>query len=278
MFTNFEQNQSLQPGAGESQNPIPAPFYGQGSQPPRVGAGRRNRVQQNRYAVPSTMHYSESSQAEAGQQIDRLNHLNLPLNLVNENPEPASNPSNSQNIGMNINEMNNDQTSASDSPDDIFQQLANGQQDSAQPGVPATFHLPSVHDAPHPELLVENNSDSNYQEERDHDMEEEKEAPKNNRKKFDNKNNQERKGAEEDIRSNHQEEISADNNAYQNDETPYKNAVIRKNEQYSPREKEQTGLDTKKIFTPKMRRQSNPNNTNSYEKTEEKMKKQTQPF
>lgn len=95
------------------------------------------------------MHYSESSQAEAGQQIDRLNHFNQPSNLLNENPEPASNPSNSQNIGMNNNDMNNDQTSASDSAEDVFQHFANGQQDSAQPGVPATFHLPSVQDNSH---------------------------------------------------------------------------------------------------------------------------------
>lgn len=155
---NPDQNQSQQPGAGESQNTTMPPFHAQGSQPPpRVGGGKKGRIQQNRYAVPTTMHYSESSQAEAGQQIDRLRHLNQPVPsaLFNENPDIGSNPSNAQNIRppvFNIEnvqvdtpENHNEQMAAlSENAEEMFQQFSNGQQDSAQPGVPATNNNPPV--------------------------------------------------------------------------------------------------------------------------------------
>lgn len=155
---NPDQNQSQQPGAGESQNTPMPPFHVQGSQPPpRVGGGKKGRIQQNRYAVPTTMQYSESSQAEAGQQIDRLRHLNQPVPsaLFNENPDMGSNPSNAQNIRppiLNIENVNTEPSenhseqmaALSENPDEMFQQFTNGQQDSAQPGVPATNNNPPV--------------------------------------------------------------------------------------------------------------------------------------
>ena len=150
---NTDQNQSQQPGAGESQNTPPPPFHTQeNQQPPRVRAGKKGRVQQNRYAVPSTMHYTESSQAEAGQQIDRLRNLNQPVPsaLFNEHVDMGSNPSNSQNIMppvLNVENLegHNEQMAALTDPnEEIFQQFTNGQQDSAQPGVPATNNNPLV--------------------------------------------------------------------------------------------------------------------------------------
>jgi hypothetical protein len=94
------------------------------------------------------MHYSESSQAEAGQQIDRLRQINQPVPsaLSNENPEPNPNPSNSQSIrspvvNSEINEGNNEQMASPSEGEEMLQQFANGQQDSAQPGVPPTNKL-----------------------------------------------------------------------------------------------------------------------------------------
>lgn len=85
-----------------------------------------------------------------------------------------------------------------------------------------------------------------------------------------NKKNQDKQEVEETIRPNHQEEMNAEINFYNNHDNPYKNAATRKNEQFSPREKDYSSLQNKHKFTPKTRRQSNPANTNSYEKTEEK--------
>ena len=278
-FNNSDQNQSQQPGAGESQNQIPAPFHAQGSQPPRIGTNRRARVQQNRYAVPTTMQYSESSQAEAGQQIDRLRHMNQPVPsaLFADNPEPSSNPSNSQYIAINHNENNVDQTSAlNDTAEDAFQQLANGQQDSAQPGVPATMF--QENQAENNENELENTIEVN-QSNRESIEEEKEEAKELKSFNYENQNNQERQGVEDTIRPNpnHQEEVNSESSVFTNDENPYKNIVIRRNEQFSTTEKEPSGQELNKRATPKTRRQSQPYNSNSQEKTEEK-KRTTQPF
>jgi len=280
IFANFDESAPQQPGAGESQNPIPAPFYAQGSQPPRAVGNRRARVQQNRYAVPTTMHYSESSQAEAGQQIDRLRHMNQPVPsaLFSENPEPSSNPSNSQNFGINNNDIHNEQTIlSSENAEDIFQQMANGQQDSAQPGVPPTYHPTVVHETP---------SDSSYfndddthetnQSNRDYAEEEKEEGKEFNPRKHENQSHQERQGVEDIIRPNHQEEMQSEGNQYIHDENPYKNVATRKNEQFSPVEKGCSGLEMHKRITPRSRRQSNSNKISSFEKTEDK--KTSQPF
>jgi hypothetical protein len=148
-FEMPEQTQPQQPGGGESQNTLPPPFFAQGSQPPRVPAGKKSRVQQNRYAVPNTMNYSESSQAEAGQQIDRMrqNFRPGPAALLNRVQNPPSNPSNAQNIRPPVmaaesSEGNNEQTApSSESVEEMFQQFTNEQQEGAQPGVPPTHNL-----------------------------------------------------------------------------------------------------------------------------------------
>lgn len=99
------------------------------------------------------MHYSESSQAEAGQQIDRLRQINQPVPsaLFNENPEPNPNPSNAQSIrspvvNSEFIEGNNEQIAPSSEGEEMLHQFANGQQDSAQPGVPPTNILRRSYD------------------------------------------------------------------------------------------------------------------------------------
>lgn len=265
-FGNQELNNSQQPGAGESKNTSSPPFHAQGSQPPRVGHARKTRVPQNRYAVPSTMHYSESSQAEAGQQIDRLRQTNQPVPsaLINENPEVASNPSNSQNVPPINNEGGNDpMVMASGNNEDFLQQFANGQQDSAQPGVPATNNPPNNDEDENQDSENEHamgNHDDDPQ--RDEVVEEDKEEElgQTEKEKFyedyensDSDRKQEKNKLENANRPNHQEE-----NFYDfKDDPPYENKAIRQNEQFSPAEKNLPGLEKIKKFNAGSRKPSN---------------------
>jgi len=273
-FGSQEQNQSQQPGAGESQNTSSPPFPVQGNQPPRVAGSRRGRVQQNRYAVPTTMHYSESSQAEAGQQIDRLRHMNQPVPsaLFNENPDVASNPSNSQNVPPVSSEGGNDpMTLASGSNDDVFGQLPNGQQDSAQPGVPATNHPATSEDNANQEVEGASNNlpgtfdldsqerDEPHQEDtlEQHDpIEEVKENT--NIQDHHQESTHERQRVEDSIRPNHQEELELE----VKEDSPYQNKVRRQNEQSSPSEKNISAQDNSNQFNSSSRRQSNGTGSN----------------
>jgi hypothetical protein len=262
---SLEQNNSQQPGAGESQNTSSTPFHAQGSQPPRVGHTRKARVQQNRYAVPSTMHYSESSQAEAGQQIDRLRQTNQPVPsaLFNESPEMASNPSNSQNVPLVSNEGGNDpMVMASGNNDDFLQQFANGQQDSAQPGVPATNN-PANNDDDNQDSENEHAMESHDDDlQRDEAVEEDKEeelGPNEEAKCYVNSQNSDSDGkkgknrTENPNRPNHQEESNSD----AKEDEPYESRSIRQNEQFSPAEKGFPGLEKVKKFNAGSRKPSN---------------------
>lgn len=222
------------------------------------------------------MHYSESSQAEAGQQIDRLRHMSQPVPsaLFVEQPEPLSNPSNSQNFAMGNND-NNDQTSAlNDSEEDV---LANGQQDSAQPGVPATmFH--ESHNENSPESSLENVIEANQSNRDQYELDyEESKEPKNDT--TEHKNNQERQGIEDMIRPNHQEEFIHEGFMQISEESPYKNSVIRRNEQFSTGEKESSSVDFSKKYSDgdKPKPQNALDSLHSFEKKEER-KRTTQPF
>ena len=172
--------------------------------------------------------------------------------------------------------VNNEQTSAIiDTPEEVFQQLANGQQDSAQPGVPATMFQENQIESN--ELVPENNNEINQSNHNsvEEDKEESKEVPN---QYFEHKNNQERQGIEDTIRPNHQEEMLNESSFSNNDDNPYKNQAIRKNEQFSFQEKDSAGQqEFSKKFTPKSRKQSKTSALSSNEKSEEK-KKSTQPF
>lgn len=219
------------------------------------------------------MHYSESSQAEAGQQVDKLRHRNQPVPsaLFSENPDPLSNPSNSQNFNVGMNEGNNDHIGSMNDPaDDFFQQFANGQQDSAQPGVPATNNTPAVEE--NDTQIVENmdipdnendetdhnERSDNYEEDKqgDYMLSEEAKDHSNFHSQGAKISNQDKQGLEDEIRPNHQEESTNESNNFTSD-NPYE-SYTRKNEQYSPPEKSETpGLDYLTKFTVGSRKASN---------------------
>ena len=67
--------------------------------------------------------------------------------------------------------------------------------------------------------------------------------------------NQERQGLEDEIRANHQEDPSPEQVVF-NTDNPYENTT-RKNEQFSPVEKEPSGLEFIKRYGPNSRKQSN---------------------
>ena len=286
-FSSHGHNQPQQPGAGESQNTPPPPFNAQGSQPPRVGQGRRNRVQQNRYAVPTTMQYSESSQAEAGQQIDRLRHMNQPVPsaLFNENSDPNSNPSNLPNIPPVSNDSNNEQiTMPSENTEEGNQQFTNGQQDSAQPGVPATNNLVSP-----PEEGAENdyaqntfstdvsplNTNETLEEGKvGHFAGTEESKEHSNIQIPEKDNSQERQGVEDPSR-HYYNENKIESSSY-NEDRFYSNKVPNQNDSHSPKDKETQGVNNSKKAG--HRRQSQGSNYDSNEKTEEKRKTIAQPF
>ena len=293
-FGQSDQNQSQQPGAGESHNQLPSPFYVQGSQPPRVGPIKKSRVQQNRYAVPSTMHYSESSQAEAGQQIDRIRQLNQPVPsaLFNENPEASSSPSNSQNImPMREDQNNEEMVMHIEGNDDMYQQFINSQLDSAQPGVPATtnpapsFEDPLVEEV-HQDLNEDNYMHENKSNEKEEDFEDDKigeygthedfndSAPHSHN--FESEVTQERHTSDDLVRPNHQEEMHSESNNIKETNT-YDPKVVRRNEQFSPLEKDSHHEYTVKSSMTS-RKQSNSSTKAYIERTEEKKRPAHQPF
>lgn len=217
------------------------------------------------------MHYSESSQAEAGQQIDRLRHMNQPVPsaLFNENPDLGSNPSNSQNIPPASSDINNEQMAMpSDSNDEMFQHFSSSQQDSAQPGVPATNNPPAAEEndndsqeaEQHDNQRIEpnqQNKDENYEEEKVGDYGYNEESKEHSEVHNPEKEaNQERQGLEDTIRPNHQDEPRIESNNLKEDD-PYENQKsIRKNEQSAPFEKSPSS-DHAKRFTANSRKQSN---------------------
>lgn len=275
---------------------MPSPFYAQASQPPRVGPTKKTRVQQNRYAVPSTMHYSESSQAEAGQQIDRIRQMNQPVPsaLFNENPEASSSPSNSQNVlPLREDQVNEEFVMHIEGNDEIYQQLMSSQMDSAQPGVPATTNLSHSQEDPTTEETYHNSHYDDFsQENKTHERVEEFEDCKIDEygmhedfnefsahsQNYESEATQERHSAEDMVRPNHQEEMYSDVNSLKE---PASNdpKVIRKNEQFSPVQlKDSAHLEYSYKSSGSSRKQSSTKNAAHIERIEEKKRMMPQPF
>lgn len=241
------------------------------------------------------MNYSESSQAEAGQQIDRIRQMNqtIPSSLFNENPEASSSPSNSQNILPPREDHANEELAMHiEGNDEVYQQLANSQMDSAQPGVPATTNLSAPIEDP---LAEETHHSSHYddysQDNKAYEREEEFEDYKIDEygaqedfnessahsQNYESEVTQERHAAEDMVRPNHQEEMYSD--AHNTKETSnYDSNVVRRNEQFSPLEiKDSASLEYSNKAS-SSRKQNSSKNLANIERTEEKKRSVNQPF
>lgn len=237
------------------------------------------------------MHYSESSQAEAGQQIDRIRQMNhpIPSALFSDNPDASSSPSNSQSVIPNKrDEGNNDQIpSSAESNDEMLQQFINGQQDSAQPGVPATYNVAHSYEDPAPAEHDQDFADEDSREARHQDREDEPEEHKlseyelneeykesSNSQNYEADFSQERQNVEDMIRPNHQEESSTE--ASLKEDSLYDSKVVRRNEQFSTLEKDSSSGEPENYTT--KRRTFTDSNYDSNDRVEDRKKQGTHPF